>query len=337
MSDQRPEPTGPILLLVLLVLVALVAVAWSAGYRSGADAPSPEPRESSGAPVPASPVESSASAAPPAAPATAPEPKRATLPHGGTRVFAGNRFLVAYYGTAGSGALGVLGETRPAGAEAAVRRAALPFRRPGQPVQPVYELIVTIADRHPGRDGDHSHDIARRDVRRYLDVAREDGALVVLDLQPGTSDFLEVAKRWEWALRQPHVGLALDPEWRMSPGQVPGRVIGHARAAEVNRTSAWLAALVRRHRLPEKLFVLHQFRTSMLPDLRRVQRRPGLALVQHVDGFGTRGQKMETYETVARPGRFTMGLKLFYDEDVRRMGPGAVHAVRPRVRFVSFQ
>lgn len=339
------EPRGAILFLLFLVLVALTAIAWDAGYQSPDSAPPrtaevPRLPELAGAAPVAEEVAEEPAGEPadgPSATPTAPRPPVATLPGGRTRVFEGNRFLVAHYGTAGTGALGVLGERPPERAEAAVRRAAFPFWEEGQPIQPVYELIVTVADAAPGPDGDYSHDIDRADVQRYLDAARAHGVLLLLDLQPGRSDFLTVARRWEWALRDPYVGLALDPEWRMGPREVPGRTIGHVRAAEVNRTSAWLADLVARDRLPEKLFVLHQFRTDMLPDVERVVGRPGLAQVQHVDGFGTRGQKLATYGAVARPGQFTMGFKLFYDEDVRRMGPAAVQAIRPRVRFVSFQ
>lgn len=335
---MRPEPRGPILFLLLLVLVGLLTISWGAGYHApdGFSVPAPAPASATEVPEleDASPVAEEPSEAPTVPPA---EP-RATLPGGRTKVFAGNRFLVAYYGTAGTGALGVLGETPPEQAEARIRRAARPFwRQTGRPVQPVYELIVTVADAHPGPDGDYSHDIDRAAVERYIRTAHEHGVLLLLDIQPGRSDFLTVAKRWAWALEDPYVGLALDPEWRMGPREVPAHVIGHVRAAEVNRTSAWLASLVRAERLPEKLFVLHQFRTSMLPDVGRIVRRPGLASVQHVDGFGTRGQKLATYHAVARPRQFAMGFKLFYDEDVRRMGPAAVHAIRPRVRFVSFQ
>ncbi|MEZ5097908.1 MAG: hypothetical protein R2731_18630 [Nocardioides sp.] len=46
---------------------------------------------------------------------------------------------------------------------------------------------------------------------------------------------------------------------------------------------------------------------------------------------------MGTFRAVARPDRFTLGFKLFYDEDVRRMSAAAVRRLRPRVRFVSFQ
>jgi hypothetical protein len=255
-------------------------------------------------------------------------------PQGG--VFDDGRFLVAYYGTAGTGALGVLGENPPDVMHERLRRAAKAFKRPGRPVRLVYELIVTVADRSPGRDGSYSHDIARADVQRYVDAARRNNALLLLDIQPGHSDFLEVARRWQWALEEPHVGLALDPEWRMRRA-VPGTVIGSVSAHEVNRTARWLSQLTKRHGLPEKLFVLHQFRTSMIEKIHRIGPRANLAMVQHVDGFGTPGQKRSTYATVARPSQFAMGFKLFYDEDVRRMGPPEVHRLRPDVRFVSFQ
>jgi hypothetical protein len=247
------------------------------------------------------------------------------------------RMLVAYYGTAGTGALGVLGETSPSQAIARVRRAAAPFSRNGLPAQPVFELIVTVADAHPGKDGDYSHDLRPAAVRPWIDSAREAGALLVLDLQTGRADFPSVAKRWEWALREPHVGLAIDPEWRMGAGQVPGRVIGSVSAWEVNLTSRWLEDLTVSRGLPEKLFMVHQFRTSMIRNIGAVRGRPHLASVQHVDGFGTPRQKLAAYRAVARPGLFHLGFKLFYDEDIRRLSADQVLRIRPRVDFVSFQ
>jgi hypothetical protein len=259
------------------------------------------------------------------------------LPGGGTRVFGHRRFLVAYYGTAGTAVLGVLGEAPPDEIDRRLRRAARPFRLDGERIQPVYELIVTVADAHPGPDGDFSHDIPTDRVREYVKAAHRHRTLVVLDLQPGRSDFLTVAERWAWALKDPWVGLALDPEWRMGPRQVPGRVIGSVPAAEVNQVSKWLADLVAHERLPEKPFLLHQFRASMIREIERVKQREGLAMVQHVDGFGTRAQKLATYHAIARPGQFAMGFKLFYDEDVNRFRPADVRKIRPAVRFVSYQ
>lgn len=259
------------------------------------------------------------------------------LPGGGRRIFGNHRILVAYYGTAGSGALGVLGEATPERIMPRLLRAAAPFARGGRTVQPVFELIVTVAHAGPTRTGTYSSNIPRRLVRPYITAAHRHGALVVLDLQPGRADFLDVAKSWAWALRDPWVGLALDPEWRMGPHQVPGRTIGSVSAAEVNRVSAWLDDLTARHGLPEKVFMLHQFRPQMIRHVERVRDRTNLAMVQHVDGFGTPGEKLATFHRVVRPRQFALGFKLFYDEDVHRMRPAQVLAVRPRVSFVSFQ
>jgi hypothetical protein len=260
-----------------------------------------------------------------------------TLPGGSTKIFGDGRFLVAYYGTAETGALGVLGETRPEEMARRVRRAAAPFARRRQPTQVVFELIVSIADRHAGPGHDYSHDIKRAEVQKYIDAAHRHDALLLLDIQPGRSDFLTSAKRWSWALKDPYVGLALDPEWRMGKHGVPGSRIGSVGAGEVNRVSAWLRDLVARHQLPQKLFVLHQFRTDMIDHIGSIERRRGLVMVQHVDGFGTPGQKLGTFHAVARPRQFFMGFKLFYDEDTHRMSPADVRRINPRVRFVSYQ
>ena len=261
------------------------------------------------------------------------------LPGGGTTVFGRKRFLTAYYGTAATGALGVLGETDPDVAFRRIVRAGKPFLQPRERLLPVYELIVTVADGadHPGTDGDHAHDVLHSRVQSYIDAAHRNGVLLLLDLQPGRTDFLTAAKRWEWALRDPWVGLALDPEWRVGPGEFPGQQIGSVQAREINRTAGWLSRLTRDNGLPEKLFVVHQFTTGMVPDIRKVRRREGLAMVQHVDGFGSPADKLATYDGVAVPRKFTMGFKLFYDEDVPRMRPRQVRRSLPDVRFVSFQ
>lgn len=288
---------------------------------------------------PASPLDLAAPRrpAPSAPPAVAPEVTLARpAPSAPERIFDG-RMLVAYYGTAGTGVLGVLGETDPDRALARLKEAARPFTRNGRPPKPVFELIVTVADAYPGKGRDYSHDIDRAAVAKYVAAAHRHGVLLLLDIQPGRAPFDHVVRRWAWALRNPWVGLAIDPEWRMGPRQVPARVVGSVSAAEVNRTSAWLAGLTARLGLPQKLFVIHQFRTTMIRGVDRIRSHRHLAMVQHVDGFGTRQQKLDTYHVVAAPHRFRMGFKLFYDEDVRLMHARDVRRIRPRVDFVSYQ
>ncbi len=114
------------------------------------------------------------------------------LPGGGKTVFGKKRFLTAYYGTAGTGSLGVLGETDPDRAFSRIVRAGKPFLQRGERLLPVYELIVTVADGadFPGADGDHAHDVLHSRVQSYIDAARRNGVLLLLDLQPGRTDFL---------------------------------------------------------------------------------------------------------------------------------------------------
>ena len=257
------------------------------------------------------------------------------LPQGGTKIFPRFR-VVAYYGTAGNAALGVLGEDSPDRMLRRLRSAARGFAG-DRKIQLAYELIATVAQAKPGPDGDYSHMIDEAKIQRYVDQARRNKVLVILDLQPGRGDFLPQAKRMERFLIQPHVGLALDPEWRVPAGKVPGKTIGRVGAAEVNRVSAYVSGLVAMHMLPEKLFVLHQFRSSMLPDVQDIQKRPGLAMVQHVDGFGTRSEKDASWNRLRRPHQFHMGYKLFYDEDVNRYQAKDVLKFEPVPELVSFQ
>lgn len=344
-QDWVPLYLVSLLLVALLLAVAVAGQATEADDRpppGGGSRPTAPPHLSF--PVPTRPATAAATpTATPTAPPSSPTPVPSattgplTLPGGGTRVFAPRRMLVAYYGTAGTGSLGVLGEASPDAIMPRLTRAARAFAVGGRTVQPVFELIVRVAHGGPTPNGTYSADIAAAEVRAYIEAAHRHGVLLVLDLQPGRANFLAVAKRWEWALRDPWVGLALDPEWRVGPRQRPAQVIGSVSAAEVNAVSAWLENLTVRRHLPQKIFMLHQFRTSMIRTPRYLASRRHLAMVQHVDGFGTPTEKLATYKAVARPAQFVMGFKLFYDEDRPRMSPAAVLRIRPEVRFVSFQ
>jgi len=280
-------------------------------------------RQSQSAPSPAPP-----SASPPAG-------EKPQLPLGGRKIFPTYR-VVAYYGTAGNKALGVLGEGSPDKMLPKLRGAAKGFAG-GRKIQVAYELIASVAQGSPGADGDYSRMIDLGRIQQYVDQARRNKVLVILDLQPGRGDFLPQAKALERFLIQPHVGLALDPEWRVPKDKVPGKVIGSTRAAEINRVADYVAGLVRRHDLPEKLFVLHQFRASMLPDVRQIRKPAGLAMVQHVDGFGTRSEKNATWNRLRRPQQFHLGYKLFYDEDVKRYAPADVLKFKPVPELISYQ
>lgn len=248
------------------------------------------------------------------------------------------RLLVAYYGTYGTGSLGILGSAPIDTITRQLRAVAATWEKASaRPVQIVYELIATVADGFPGPDDNYSHDIPRAEVETYMAAARRNHALLVLDLQPGRSDFLTIAKRYAWALAKPYVGIALDPEWRMDQYEIPGQVFGSVSAAEVNATARYVAGITRKDRLPQKLFLIHQFVPSMVTDIAAIHHYKGLAMVQHVDGFGAQQDKLATYHNVARPHQFIMGMKLFYKQDIDMFTPKELLTKLPAVRYISYQ
>jgi hypothetical protein len=265
----------------------------------------------------------------------------AELPGGGQLLLPG-RMLVALYGHPGTDALGVLGEQ---GIEASIQRArahAAPYEDLVEvPVVPAFEIIATVASSAAGADGDYSAEAEVEVLRPWVEAAAKAGVYVVLDLQPGRTDFVTQAERYRSLLELPHVGLALDPEWRLGPGQVHLRQIGSVGIEEVNRVVTWLADLTRERALPQKLLVLHQFKLAMLPGRERLDTsREELAVMVHADGQGAQGDKQATWHVLhqnAPPGIF-WGWKNFYDEDAPMLTPEqTVAQVDPVPALVSYQ
>lgn len=263
------------------------------------------------------------------------------LPGGGQLVLPGKTY-VALYGTPGSGALGVLGEQDP---EATIARAEEHAQAYAEltdtTVVPTLEIIVTIASAQAGADNDYSSEVAIETIEPLVDLAEEHGLYVVLDLQPGRTDFLTQAKMYEELLTRPHVGLALDPEWRLRPDEVHLTQIGHVGIDEVNEVVSWLADLTREHDLPQKVLVLHMFQNRMIPDVDQVdQSRDEVEVLIHVDGQGAQPDKQATWRTLQHyaPSVKNWGWKNFYDEDTPMLSAEETMAqVDPPPDFISYQ
>lgn len=267
------------------------------------------------------------------------EEARPQLPRGGRSIFPEHR-VVAFYGAPQDDELGVLGIGTPATAARKLERVARGYDRKSRPALPAMELIATVAAAHPGEDDRYNLRQDDATIERYLRAARKAKALLVLDVQPGHADFLSEVLRLEKWLREPDVSLALDPEWH-TPGAVPGSEIGSVTAAQVNEVAAWLAGIVEKHDLPEKLLVVHQFTADMIRDRGQLQAPKGIALTLNVDGFGDRPNKLAKYAefTAARgrAGSIHDGFKLFYREDTNLMTPGAVLDLRPPPDLVVYE
>ena len=261
------------------------------------------------------------------------------LPGGGFLMFP--RRLVALYGNPQTSDLGILGEQDFAGSVARVRQVTDGYDADGTTVVPTFEIIASVASADAGSDGNYSNEMTVEFLTPWIEGAAEEGIYVLLDLQPGRTDFLTQAKLYEELLLEPNVGLALDPEWRLGPDEFHLRQIGSVSAEEVNGVVDWLAALVRNNHLPQKMLLLHQFRVSMLQNRELIDTPSELAVVIQMDGQGAIADKYETWSVITQgweTAGWQFGWKNFYDEDSPGpIGPAEVLDLTPTVVYVSYQ
>lgn len=292
------------------------------------------------APGGADPVESTAGSAPDDSVATTAEPEVTELPRGGTEIFPEFR-LFGYSGLPGSPGMGRLGigdldekvdEMEERGEEYAGDR----------PILPVLELIATVVHPVPGADGMFRTYIPESVIQDHLDAARRHDGILLLNIQPGRADFIDEVRHYEKWLVEPDVGVALDPEWAVSEGQIPGRVYGSTTGAELGEVAEYLSGLVEENRLPEKVMVYHQVHPGVVRDELEMEEFPGVVVIKSVDGIGAPSDKIKTYDLVneTKPDFVVPGFKLFYEEDLV-LGPimtGAeVLGLDPQPEYILFE
>jgi hypothetical protein len=248
--------------------------------------------------------------------------------------------IVTYYGNPRASRMGVLGELPPGEMLARLRAQAAEYERadPEVPVLPALHLVTVVAQPTPGRHGLYRSRMPDSLVEQVASWAEPDSMLLFLDIQPGRSPVVTEVQAYLEFLKRPRVHLALDPEFTMGPGQVPGREIGSLDAEDVNRVIELLAQVVEDNGLPPKILVIHRFTERMLVGRERIRLDPRVQVVIDMDGFGAPQLKRDSYRAfvASQPVEFT-GFKLFYRQDVPLMTPADVLALRPVPHFIVYQ
>lgn len=281
--------------------------------------------------------EPAASSAKAKAKRTAAADKLPELPGGGRQIFPGHR-VVGFYGHPSDDELGELGIGSPDSAGRRLLKQIKPYERKSRPVLPAMELLASVATSDGGDSGDYSRRTDNATIRRYLKAARKIHGILLLDIQPGRAQFMPEVKRLQRWLKQPDVSLALDPEWHIGPGELPGQTIGSVGVEDVNAVSAYLDKLTQANRLPQKLLLIHEFTDDMIRDKQRLRPRKSLAITLNVDGFGSEPVKTQKYRAFAKDLPWTYdGFKLFYKEDSGLMTPRRVLKLHPPPDVVVYE
>lgn len=247
---------------------------------------------------------------------------------------------VTYYGNPLSKRMGILGEIPPEEMMDRLEKQAAEWKAadPATKVQPALELVATVASDTPGQGGLYRTRMPDAVIEKVLKWARSRGWPLILDIQIGHSKVKPEIERLYKFLEMPDVHLALDPEFDMPKGKVPGTRIGTTDAEDVNVAIILLSKLVKEKKLPPKLLIVHRFTEPMLRRHHLVRLDPNVQVSIVMDGFGHPALKKKIYRVIVKkePVQFG-GFKLFYKNDVPLMKPAEVLEMEPKPAVIIYQ
>jgi hypothetical protein len=252
--------------------------------------------------------------------------------------------IVAFYGNPLQKRMGILGELPPDQMLARLDREVDAWNAadPSHPVQPALHLIAVVAQDQPGTSGRYRMRMDSALIERVYGWAKKRNAILFLDVQVGQGTLQEELPRLTPFLKRPDVHLAIDPEFSMKHGDVPGTRIGTFDAKDINYASDLLQQLVTSEKLPPKVLVVHRFTRDMVTGYRRIKLDPRVQIVMNMDGWGPPSLKRESYRAYVwkYPVEYT-GFKLFYKNDTKRgdklMTPIDVLALYPKPIYIQYQ
>jgi hypothetical protein len=252
--------------------------------------------------------------------------------------------IVAYYGNPLSKRMGILGELPPDEMLKRLDREVNAWERADSttPVVPALHLIAVVAQGSAGRDGMYRARMSDSLIERVYGWAQRHKSIMFLDIQVSKSTLQAEIPRLTNYLSRPDVHLAIDPEFSMKRGGVPGKRIGTYDAVDVNYAIDFLADLVEKNNLPPKVLVVHRFTRPMLTNASKIKLDPRVQVVIHMDGWGPPWMKKDSYQAYvyAEPVQFT-GFKLFYKNDTKKghplMKPSDVLALFPKPVYIQYQ
>ena len=181
-----------------------------------------------------------------------------------------------------------------------------------------------------------------KQIDTVLNWAKSINALLILDVQPGQSSVQEEVNTLQKYLKLPNVHLAIDPEFTMKNGDIPGTKIGTMSSNDINDAVNILQKIVEENDLPPKILIIHRFTQSMVTDYQNIKTCPEVQIVMNMDGFGDKALKRSTYRmAISREPVQFCGFKLFFKNDTKNgqnlLSPQEVLQLTPIPIYIQYQ
>ncbi|WP_028782418.1 hypothetical protein [Thalassobacillus devorans] len=251
-----------------------------------------------------------------------------------------NNRLVAFYGHPNSENMGILGEMEPEAMMKKLKKQTQAYSDadPERPAIPTIELITTVAQRDPGPNGKYYRMTPKEDIEKYAKLAEKHNALLLLDIQLGTDSVMNQVKLIEKWLKLPYVHLAIDTEFSVEEGEIPGEDLGQVDGQEVQKAVKYLSRIVEENNLPDKIVLVHQFTDGVLTNKDAIQPTDNVEVALNFDGWGASRDKQILYRKfVLNDTSQYGGFKTFYNKDKPVLKPMDVVKLDPAPAVINYQ
>lgn len=255
------------------------------------------------------------------------------------------RRIVAYYGNFYSKHMGILGALPEDQLIKKLQSEVDAWNKADHTtsVIPAIHYIAITAQSKPGKGNLYRLRMPEKQINKAIELGKKINGITFLDVQVGHSSVKTEVPSLEAYLRNEDVHLALDPEWSMKDGTIPGRKIGTMNADDINFAITYLSALVKKQHLKPKILVVHRFTKGMITNVHEIKTTPQVQVVINMDGFGFPAKKVDSYRRAvsAYPVQFT-GFKLFYKNDrlskpYRLMTEAEILNLYPKPIYIQYQ
>ncbi|NDP25861.1 MAG: hypothetical protein GZ087_00315 [Flavobacterium sp.] len=252
--------------------------------------------------------------------------------------------IIAFYGNLYSKRMGILGELPKKEMLKKLQSEVTKWQEADSTIKtiPALHYIAITAQGAPGKSNLHRMRMPFKQIDTIVSWAKSINAIVFLDIQVGHSSVKDEVATLESYLKLPNIHLAIDPEFSLKNGEIPGTKIGTFKADDINDAIDILVKIVRENNLPPKILIVHRFTQGMVTNYKKIKTVPEVQIVMDMDGFGSKVLKKSTYVRYIHkePVEFT-GFKLFYKNDNKNgwqmYTPEELLQLTPKPIYIQYQ